>query len=191
MTLPGGTRFAAATTSGTSAVMSLRPRSFRRTSPPWSRSSMQRKPSHLTSNRYSAELNGASADAACIGRTSSGKLSSSIWSWLASVTSPRLGERDLRDGHATRRLERAAQQVVRLLAELFRLYVVGVVVVEAGLDIVDRHELLDVDGVRGGQGEVVEVLVVDDDVAVFADFVSTLDLAVRDLVVALCAPPLV
>src|SRR6266508_1214367 len=328
MTLPGGTRFAAATTSGTSAVMSLRPRSFRRTSPPWSRSSMQRKPSHLTSNRYSAELNGASADAACIGRTSSGKLSSSIWSWLESVTSPRLGElelrsfttfpgfgcglflagalllgllhrlpqrlhqvhdlgrlrrlgrlddlafhlrvnnlhhslavlvlvaarveavgqaldqrlghlellgvdlhlileplqalggadlvrpvqrvhdqalavgvqrcqvflvakRDLRDGHATRRLERAAQQVVRLLAELFRLYVVGVVVVEAGLDIVDRHELLDVDGVRGGQGEVVEVLVVDDDVAVFADLVSALDLAVRDLVVALCAPPLV
>src|SRR6266508_6998430 len=106
MTLPGGTRFAAATTSGTSAVMSLRPRSFRRTSPPWSRSSMQRKPSHLTSNKYSAELNGASADAACIGRTSLGKLSSSICSWDSSVvrpararrsvTSPRLGELELR-----------------------------------------------------------------------------------------------
>src|SRR5690242_5533664 len=94
MTLPGGTRLAAATTSGMSAVMSWRPRSLRRISPDWSRTSMQRRPSHLTSNTYSAELKGASADAACIGRTSSGKLSSSICSW--SDTSPRLGEERLR-----------------------------------------------------------------------------------------------
>src|SRR5207302_10730339 len=59
------------------------------TLPSGSRKSMQRSPSHLTSKRYSGELNGASADAACIGRSSFGKLSSSIWSWLES-TAPRL-----------------------------------------------------------------------------------------------------
>ncbi len=48
---------------------------------------MQRRPSHLTSNRYSGELNGASAEAACIGRSSDGKLSSSIWSWFESNAS--------------------------------------------------------------------------------------------------------
>src|SRR4029077_3196947 len=37
---------------------------------------------------YSGELNGASADAACMGRTSPGKLSSSIWSWLSSTARP-------------------------------------------------------------------------------------------------------
>src|SRR5437660_4516966 len=81
MTLPGGTRLAAAATSGRSAVRSFSPRSLSRTCPFESRKRMQRKPSHLTSKRYSAELNGASADAACIGRSSSGKLSSSICSW--------------------------------------------------------------------------------------------------------------
>src|SRR6266849_9759178 len=48
---------------------------------------MHRSPSHLTSNRYSGELNGASAEAACIGRSSAGKLSSSIWSWFESNAS--------------------------------------------------------------------------------------------------------
>src|SRR5437867_3257536 len=97
MTLPGGTRRAAATTSGRSAVRSLNPRSFRCTAPPGSRNRIIRNPSHLTSKRYSGELKGASAEAACIGRTSSGKLSSSIWSWSESawLTPPRLGERAL------------------------------------------------------------------------------------------------
>src|SRR5207249_12276857 len=87
-----------AATSGSSTVRSFRPRSFSLTSPFESRKRMQRKPSHLTSKRYSAELNGASADAACIGRTSSGKLSSSIWSWseCSSCTRPRLGVERLR-----------------------------------------------------------------------------------------------
>src|SRR2546425_817669 len=52
---------------------------------------MQRSPSHLTSKRYSTELKGASAEAACMGRTSSGKLSSSICSWSESCIRPRLG----------------------------------------------------------------------------------------------------
>src|SRR5437773_7487157 len=330
MTLPGGTRFAAATTSGTSAVMSLSPRSFRWISPDSSRTSTQRRPSHLTSKRYSAELNGASADAACIGRTSSGKLSSSIWSWseCSSCTRPRLGaerlrsfttspgfgrrlllagalllrlrdglsqglhqvhdlrrlrslrgfddlafhlgahdlhhrlavlvlvarrvealgqaldeglchlellgvdldlvleafqalgradlvrpvegvhdqalsvgvkgaevllvsQRDLGDGHAPGRLERALQQVVGLLAQLLGLDVVGAVVVQPRLDVIRGHELLDVDGVRGREGEVVQILVVDDDVAVLADLVAALDLAVGHLMVALGTPALV
>src|SRR5207247_10152016 len=96
MTLPGGTRFAAAVTSGTSAVRSASPRSCSLTSPLWSRNMMQRSPSHLTSKRYSEELNGASADAACMGRTSSGKLSSSIWSWSGSCIRPTLGAPRLR-----------------------------------------------------------------------------------------------
>src|SRR5438309_1849794 len=39
---------------------------------------------------------GASADAACMGRTSSGKLSSSIWSWSGSGIRPTLGAPRLR-----------------------------------------------------------------------------------------------
>src|SRR5947207_13901815 len=330
MTLPGGTRFAAATTSGTSAVMSLSPRSFRWISPDSSRTSTQRRPSHLTSKRYSAELNGASADAACIGRTSSGKLSSSIWSWseCSSCTRPRLGverlrsfttspgfrrrlllagalllglldrlpqgfhevhhlrglwslrgfddlafhlgvddlhhrlavvvlvaarvkavgealdqgfghlellgvdlhlileplealgradlvrpvqrvhdqslavrvergevllvaQRDLGDRHPPGCLQRAAQQVIGLLAQLLRLDAVGVVEVKARLDLVDGDELLAVDRVRGRQRQVVQVLVLDDHVMVLAHLVAALDLAVRDLVIALGAPALV
>src|SRR5437660_4370614 len=328
MTLPGGTRLAAATTSGTSAVRSVSPRSWRRTLPSSSRNRMQRRPSHLTSKRYSAELNGASAEAACMGRTSPGKFSSSIWSWSDSCTSPRLGEstlrgftpspglgggllapgalllglldrlpqrfhevhdlgrlrslggfddlalhlglhdlhdrlavvvlvaagvevvgealdqglghlellrvdlhlalqpfeafhranlvgpvqrvhdqalavgvqggevllvaqRDLGDRHPAGRLERLAEQLIGLLSQLFRLDVVGAVVVEAWFDVIHRDELLDVDGVRGGQREVVQVLVVDEDIPVFADLVAALDLAVLDLVVPLGAPALV
>src|SRR5438477_598925 len=182
MTLPGGTRFAAAVTSGTSAVRSRSPRSCSLTSPLWSRNMMQRSPSHLTSKRYSEELNGASADAACMGRTSSGKLSSSIWSWSGSCIRPTLGaprlrsfttspclgrrllltgalllvaQRDLGDRHPTRCLQGATKQVIRLLAQLLRLDVVGAVVVQARLHVVDRDELLDVDGVCGGQRQVV------------------------------------
>src|SRR5207237_2725808 len=50
----------------------------------------------FTSNTYSGELKGAWAEAACIGRTSPGKLSSSIWSWSGSCTWLRLGPRWLR-----------------------------------------------------------------------------------------------
>src|SRR5438105_13137523 len=96
MTLPGGTRFAAATTAGMSAVRSLSPRSCTRTVPSGARNRMQRSPSHFTSNTYSGELKGAWAEAACIGRTSPGKLSSSIWSWSGSCTWLRLGPRWLR-----------------------------------------------------------------------------------------------
>src|SRR5438128_3036590 len=329
MTLPGGTRFAAAATSGSSTVRSFRPRSLSLTSPFESRKRMQRKPSHLTSKRYSAELNGASADAACIGRSSSGKLSSSIWSRSLSgcicltlgavelrsfTTSPGLGgrlltpralllgllyrlaqgfhkihdlgrlrrlgrldhlalrlgmdnlhdrlavvvlvaagveavgqalderlrhlellgvdlhlvlealealgradlvwpvkrvhdqalavgvkrgevllvaQRDLGDGHAACPLERLAEQLIGLLAKLFRLDVVGAVEVEARLDVVDRDELLDVDGVLRRKGEIVQVLVLDDHVPVLAHLVAAQDLAVLDLVVRLCAPALV
>src|SRR5207237_3462965 len=97
MTLPGGTRLAAAATSGSLAVRSFRPRSLSRTCPFESRNRMQRNPSHLTSKRYSAELNGASADAACIGLSSSGKLSSSICSWsLSGCIRLTLGAAELR-----------------------------------------------------------------------------------------------
>ena len=49
----------------------------------------------------------------------------------------------------------------------------------------------DVDGVGCGQREVVEVAVLDDHVAILADLVAALDVAVRDLVVAFGAPALV
>src|ERR1700737_2821040 len=329
MTLPGGTRLAAAVTSGRSRVRSLRPRSCRCTRPSGSRKSMQRSPSHLTSKRYSGELNGASAAAACMGRSSFGKLSSSIWSWLESTAPPRLAgalrgfaagllgfgglsllargarllrgvdrcaqrfhevhylrglrrrrrfddfavdlrlydphhrlsvlvlvaagverigeafdqrlrhvelfgvdlhltletlqtlgranlirpvkrvheqgvagwvqsgevlsvtQRDLGDGHLSGGLERRAQEVVWLLAQLFGLDVVGAVEVQTWLDVVPRNDLVDVDAVRGRERDVVQVLVVDDDVAVLADLEALEDLAVLNLVVALRAPTLV
>src|SRR5207245_4126902 len=321
MTLPGGTRAAAAVTSGTSAVRSLRPRSCKCTRPSGSRKSMQRSPSHLTSKRYSGELNGASADAACIGRSSFGKLSSSIWSWLES-TAPRLvgalrsfsagllgfgglsllargarllgrvdrctqrfhevhdlrglrrgrrfddlavdlrlhdphhrlsvlvlvpagverigealderlrhlelfgidlhlafetlqslsganlirpmksvheqrsagwvqrgevlsvAQRDLGDGHLSCGLERGAEEMVRLPAQLLGLDVVSAVEVEAGLDVVTRNELVDVDAVRGRERHVVQVFVVDDDVPVLAALNALEELAIGDLVVS-------
>ena len=57
--------------------------------------------------------------------------------------------------------------------------------------VIDGDELLDVDRVRGRQGEVVQVLVVDEHVAVLADLVAALDLAVLHLVVAFGAPAFV
>src|SRR3989442_9214354 len=96
---------------------------------------------------------------------------------------------DLGDGHAAGRLERLAQEVVRLLAELFGLDEVSVLEIEAGLDVLSRNELLDVDRVRGREGQVVEVLFVDDHVPVASNLESFEDVAVADLVLALGAPP--
>ena len=66
-----------------------------------------------------------------------------------------VAQRDLGDRHPTGRLQGATKQVIRLLAQLLRLDVVGTVVVQARLHVVDRDELLDVDGVCGGQRQVV------------------------------------
>src|SRR6266566_2338841 len=89
-----------------------------------------------------------------------------------------VAQRDLGDGHAAGRLERLAQEVVWLLAELFGLDEVGVLEVEAGLDVLRRNELLDVDRVRGREGQVVEVLFVDDHVPVASDLESFEDVAI-------------
>ncbi len=102
-----------------------------------------------------------------------------------------VAQRDLRDRHAAGRLERLAQEVVWLLAQLFRLHEICVLEVQPGLDVVDGDELLDVDRVGGGQGEVVQVLVVDDHVPILAYLVALEDLSVLDLVITLRAPALV
>ena len=100
-------------------------------------------------------------------------------------------QRDLGDGHLSGGLERRAQEVVRLLAQLLGLDVVSAVEVQTWLDVVPRYELVDVDAVRGRERDVVQVLVIDDDVAVLADLEALEDLAVGNLMVTFCAPTLV
>ena len=102
-----------------------------------------------------------------------------------------VAQRDLGDGHLSCGLERGAEEMVRLPAQLLGLDVVSAVEVEAGLDVVTRNELVDVDAVSGRERHVVQVFVVDDHVPVPADLKALEDLAIGDLVVTFRAPTLV
>ena len=83
-----------------------------------------------------------------------------------------IAERDLADGDRAGLLERLAEQGVRLDADSLRFQVVRALEIHAGLDLRVRAELDDVDGVRRGQRQVVEVGVRDDHVLVLAHLVA-------------------
>ena len=98
-----------------------------------------------------------------------------------------VADRDLRDCRQALRLQRLDQQRERFRARLVRFQVVGALV-EDGVDLLELHERLDRDRLPRRQGQLVEVVVVEDDVAVLGVLVAAHDLVVGHLAVEVGIP---
>ena len=102
-----------------------------------------------------------------------------------------IAQRDLADGDGAGLLERLAEQRIRLDADRLRLQVVRALQVDARFDLRIRAELDDLDRVRRGQGDVVEIRVGHDHVLVLADLIAAQSLAPADLSILFRAPAFV
>src|SRR5207237_6253739 len=97
----------------------------------------------------------------------------------------------LRDGDASGLLERLVQEGVRFLRRFLRFEVVGRLVIERAGELLILDESGDIDGLARAKGKLLEILVGELDVVALLVFVSAHDVAPRNLVIALDAPPFV
>src|SRR5439155_12618371 len=102
-----------------------------------------------------------------------------------------VAEGDLRDGDAIRIQERLAQQRVRLRGSFLRLQVVRALVIDSAGQLLILDEPLDLHGPARLQWQLREVLLLEDDEAIFLVLIAAENVVPCDLVVAARTPALV